>query len=453
MAKIGIRILFIITIIFLLIFSIIFNLFKCYLISNYLGVICILFYLLYSFLYRTNYFLFNILLIIYIFSNIIGVFLIEVFNKEIYLVELLMKGEQIGSTSLIVISHILFLETTYLIFIRSNKYNKYLNFKYNYKRNIIINFLVIFFMLILAYLYFEIIKDGTSLSHHVNKFQYQQRFMNFIELKLSNLLWVFPIILGYIFFQKQRKYSLIIYALVNMYFLFIGQKFSFFIIGFYYFFLNKITEVNKTNKKIFFIISFLSIFLTILVLFQYKNNYSQKSWEEIFLHFFGRIAQQGQLWWATYMKTVDKNILNFNKIVDELKLMFYEKEELILNTGIYKIMFLVAPKNIVIGAYNRGIRYAFSTQASFLYYFSWIGLLLVQIIYGFIYGFILKNIKECLKKNKLITLILFSRIYLYANQFYLQSDFYKILSVKMFIVYIIIFLISKLEEKYCIKKI
>lgn len=450
MEEIKIDKFFIMNVIFLLIFSLIFNFFEHFFISNFLGLICISIYLLYSFFYRINYFLFNILLIIYIFSNVIGVFLIEMFNKKIYLVELALVGEQIGSIPLLVISHILFLEIAYFIF---DKYNKKLKFKYVYKKNIIINFLLLFFIMILVYLCFEVFKDGTSLSHHVNKFQYQQKFMSFIELKLSNLLWSFPIILGYLFFQKYKKNSLIIYILVNIYFIFIGQKFSFFIIGFYYFFLNKINTINKTNKKIFFIISFLSLSLIFLVLFQYKNNYLQKSWEEIFIHFFGRIAQQGQLWWATYIKTVNKNILNFNEIIDELKLMICKKEELILKTGIYKIMFLVAPEDIVRGAYNRGVRYAFSTQASFLYYFSWIGLLLMQSIYGFIYGFILKKLKECLEKNKIITLIILSKVYLYANQFYLQSDFYKILSIKMFLVYVVIFLVSKLEEKYCIERI
>lgn len=438
------------TVILLLTNLVFVNLINSIFIKNSLSFICILFYIIFVFRYRTNYFLFNSLLIIYIFSNIFGTFLIEVFKEQIYLDELLLKGKEIGSIPLLVTSHILFLELAYLIF------KKYKNFKYKYERNkkdIIIKFLTIFFLLVLVYLYFEIIKDGTSIFHHVNKFQYQQRYMSFIELRLSNLICIFPVILGYIFFKKGEKYSLIVYIFLNVYFICIGQKFSFLIISFFYFFLYKINMIKKINKKIFFILCILGVFLIALVLLQYKNNYTQKSWEDIFLHFFHRLAQQGQLWWGTYIEVMDKHTSNFSEIVNEIKLIFYKKEELILKTGIYKIMFLVAPEDVVIGAYSRGVRYAFSSQASFLYYFSSLGLLLMQIIYGVIYGTILGKIKECLVKNKVITLILLSRVYLYANQFYLQSDFYKILSIKMFAVYILIFLISKLEGKYCIKRI
>ena len=105
--------------------------------------------------------------------------------------------------------------------------------------------------------------------------------------------------------------------------------------------------------------------------------------------FLGRIAQQGQTWWALDKEVkpefISSNMEEFGEEIDTWFRLNLEKS-VMDRVGLYKIMNIISTPDRVERYLFAGIRFTEGYPAIGLYYFGFLGLLLLQITVGVLYG-------------------------------------------------------------------
>ena len=242
----------------------------------------------------------------------------------------------------------------------------------------------------------------------------------------------------------------ILFVLLNIW---VGEKFSGIFLGLYFFMFSYVGlygfKINvKLIKKIMFIVGILLLVLVGLVYFQMTVIQGRD-----FGHYFiERISANGYIWWLTYANDAGRG-LHLNELGDELypfitnlsgKMSDY-------NFGIYKLMKLYYSPERWQPMLEYGFRGAESTRATFYYYGKIPGLILGQVILGFLTYFVSSKCYKYLRQANYIKIIFGFYVLRNFIAVYSMSDFYLLLDTKVIIAYIILLFGDKLNINLKIK--
>lgn len=399
------------------------------------------FYLLWLYISHKKFFLIFIFMILYMTSNILGVYIIEV-TPNMYLNELLKFSSNNNSFYLILIYHVLFIEVLRYL---------YKKFRFSDVQSNINNFGFVrilggAILLIVAILFVNVIKNPYFLSG-IDRFFYEEYYLNSFIIKVNNFVfYLLPITTCLILYGKKKVDHFIGYTTItifSLYLVWIGHKFSMLLIVGYFVllglnFLISDKLINRYLGRFFLII----IALLVLVIVQSSVVYDRDKTENL-SYLNARLAQQGQLWWAIYgnenkQRTIDKN-LN-----DEIKTFYtiQDNESNKLNSGMYKVMREVIPENVFVQkVYSKKSRYAYSTPASIYFYFGLTGMLLFSVISAIAYFLIVKTLLSAVVNRQIITMIISGRLLFLSHFVLMQSDFDKVFSLE--ILGILLFFVMK----------
>lgn len=415
-------------------------------IAIYLGYLCFLFIEEKDYLMRYIYFIF------YITTNIIGVFLIE--TGDIYLSELNIFSYKSNSLLLVVFAQILFMECIRLFDIRDKKLSNLNNVDNSFiivgKNKVnkikIIEILLILVFLVYLILFIKVI-DKPFFLVKLDRFLYKEQYLSNIEDKIVNLfLYLTPLISMYYYKTRNNKVLLLV-GLVALYLFWIGHKFSFFINIAYIIFMPLLWYGSKRILDKILKKGLLMIMLLILIVSLQSSVVYNRDFDGNIEYLKMRLAQQGQLWWATY-DSVKNEENKINELDDEFKTYFKNNLETneIFNSGIYKIMQLTTPYDIFIRKVeDKNSRYAYSTQASIYYYFKTPGLLIFSLLSAIALYIISKNLIRHIISMNIIASILYARLWIIFGRVLMQSDFDKLFSIQVLFI-ICLLAILKLVE-------
>lgn len=370
---------------------------------------------------------------------ILGTAIIELF-PSIYLVELRCYSSFVGSLPLIIFGYWLFLVVINLVdkkykfeIIRERidelaKYRKFYN---------TINLAVLILFLIL----FSSVVTHPAFLLGVDRFNYASQYSQFSILKkiVSNapLLLVFPILT--IIYNKnfQRILGMLGVAMYVLYFVWVGDKFGPFfslICIFLLIYYKRILEKGRGFLKKILIISF-GLFGGI-VIFAIVFSASISSYSGL-TYFEQRGAQQGQLWWKTY--EICKNI-HPTEFGNEIKALTNGKDTISANVGsnngIYKIMYLCAPREQVNSKLATGARYTEAGFATIYYYFGTIGVIMFSCIIGGIVAATINAFIRALNNGDYVKALIFLRFFLLERgsvSMFLFNNFVGIVSIALYL--------------------
>jgi Family of unknown function (DUF6418) len=391
-------------------------------------------------------------IIFYIITNIVGVFLIE--TSHIYLSELDTTSANHESLLLLVIAHILFIETLRILYnsekqtflCQSESIVKLFNFKITKAKLLQYILLVIFVVFLVLFL---LVIDKPFFKVKLDRFLYKEKYLPPIIDKISNLSLYFSVFIGMYLLHKKDKKVIPLIILIFLYLFWIGHKFSSFIVIAFIMVLPFIYYVSRErlNKIVTGGIILLLLLMSIVSIQSYVVY--NRNFSENLQYIKARLAQQGQLWWATY-GIEESHKLHFNELDDEFKTYFRLSidEEDLYNSGIYKIMRLTTPEDIFYQKiYEKKSRYAYSTQATIFYYFNALGLLIFSVLSGILYYFINKNLIKNIANFNIIPALLYTRLFVILNRALLQSDFNKLFSIEVIFIIIIIIVFAQIKRR------
>ena len=411
---------------------------------------------LYLFLADLGFFLKYIIYFYEYITNILGVFIIE--NKEIYLYELGVDSYRIGSLWLITFIHWLFFFVCYICdnHIENGlaRFHSNIEFKINKVKinKILLSSVCVLFGLLLAYMMLKTVGNSAS-DLQVDRFTYRNEFITgawgIIHDNLYILLpaIVMLIILGY----KKTGFALI--ALYFLYMVRTGNKFGAFITTFTLFIpwivtRYKLQRINIKNlKKVFFLGIIIISFVTFTLYYFMSRTYGTNS--DVFLEYiYNRLSQQGQMWWALFGKEYG-NGMHLDELGKSIGSLFSLNKNVIENYdyGIYKIMKMVMPSSLFQAKVESYSRYAFSTEASFYYYFKTPGLIFFTIILALQSTFIVNWYWKRVKGSNVIYTLVAGLFYVINVSVITQSDFNVMFSKRNFVIVMIYLCILLLGYK------
>lgn len=420
--------------------------------NPYLILFIFIAYLAIVFFYEKRFFISYGYIIFYIITNVAGVFLIE--TSQFHLSELNTQTSNNQSLLLIVIAHIVFIETIRLLYlsndqtfeINSDSRVKLFQFEMSKARVLQLILIVIFFVFLV--LFFMVI-DKPFFKVKLDRFLYEEKYLTGFTNKVSNLSLYFSVFVGMYFLHNKDKKAIIVLLLMVFYLVWIGHKFSSLVVIAFVTVLPFIYSMSKQwmNRIIIGGIALVLLLLSLVTVqsfFVYNRDFSENS-----MYIKARLAQQGQLWWATYGNEEAKKT-HVNDLEDELKTYFrlHVSEDVLYNSGIYKIMKLTTPEDIVHQKiYVKKSRYAYSTQASIFYYFNGLGLLIFSVISAVAYYFINKNLIGHIFNFNIIPALLYTRLFVVINRVLMQSDFDKIFSLEVILIIIVLVIYSQVKKR------
>ncbi|WP_339165025.1 DUF6418 domain-containing protein [Siminovitchia sp. FSL W7-1587] len=426
--------------------------------KDYIIIIIFLGYLIFLYFKEKRYLMKYSYIIFYITTNILGVFIIEI--GSFYLTELDIYSFKVNSLLLLVLVHVIFMETIRLLnrdnpikditFIDSS-YILIGKRKINKLRVIELLLVIIFIMYLVLFLN---VANKPFFLVQLDRFLYQEQYLSNLEEKIGNsFLYLSPLISIYLYKTKSKKVYLLL-GIVSLYFFWIGHKFSFFLNMCYIVFLpylwyGSYKILNNILRKSMLLIVVLIIIISFQSSIVYKRDFNENA-EYLKM----RLAQQGQLWWATYSVTKEGDN-NIDKLDDELRTFykFSNSKEEIYNSGIYKIMKLTTPYDIFLRKVDdKNSRYAYSTQASIYYYFKASGLIIFSLFTAFFFYLITKKLTESIVNINIVEAILYARLWLIFGRVLMQSDFNKLFSVEVLFILLILMILKLIKRNYVTNK-
>ena len=130
-------------------------------------------------------------------------------------------------------------------------------------------------------------------------------------------------------------------------------------------------------------------------------------------YFFKRCAQQGQLWWKTYQLAERPSPSDFSTEIDAL---LHPKRAVSENVGsqngIYRIMYLCAPKEMVDFKLSTGSRYSEGGCAAAYYYFGTLGVVLYTYLSGLISAITVNAFIMAVKRRQYIKEVILLRFFI-----------------------------------------
>ncbi len=158
-----------------------------------------------------------------------------------------------------------------------------------------------------------------------------------------------------------------------------------------------------------------------------------------------RLCQQGQLWWKLYS---EEKINNFALRLKEFPVEVNAIVRSILNRGtskdygIYRIMYLTTPVEIVSNKLKTGSRYAAQGLELPFYYFKYVGLLVASFIEAVLFSFLSNKYYISIYKARIIESLIYLKILQKALTAFCQGDWHSMLSPVSFLCYFILMLFA-----------
>lgn len=431
----------------------------CSLLSEirFFSYLSMLFFFIYffAFIIKNKEFALKYLAFLFISTTaILGVAIIEL-GDIIYLVELNSYSSFVGSLPLLIFSYWLFLVIIILV---DNKYEARISSesldelaKYSSFYNMVSIVVLGLFLLL-----FSRIASQSALQLGVDRFVYATQYsqLGVLDKIVSNapLLVVFPILT--IIYNKgkyQRIIGVLGVCMYILYFAWIGNKFGPFftlICVFILVYYKRIIIKGKKFLKMLLVASIASFALIVSYSVAFSistSSYSGLSYLE------QRASQQGQLWWKTYEVCKQNHPAEF---INEIKAVNNGKEAINdnvgSNNGIYKIMYLSAPKEQVDFKLSTGSRYSEAGFATMYYYFGSMGVVLFSCVMGTIIAMTINCFIINLSNGDFIKSLIFLRFFLLERtslSMFLFNDFVGIISI---LSYIYLFIMRR--KKFVFKK-
>lgn len=412
-------------------------------INNFSYILAIL---IYSVLYfrEKRFFLRFFPLLFSILFYLTGILVNE--NYSLYLKELGSRSKFVGSLPLAVLAHTLCVITCYLLYKNGEK--KWKKIKKN--KNVYLKILNKTYIILLLLIFIMIIFFEKPIWNYygLDRFLYLKQMKQPIIAKSMNILYYFLGIIVYLsYFSNTAKISVVLYLMI---YIMMGHKFGVLQSVFYIFSLLgsvvlKDIKIKEYIKKIMFLsgicICFATSYSYFIGIIDKPDHYLTE-----------RLSQQGQIWAKVFLKKDYSLTFNKDYIEKEIDTFFKIKLEknILQEASTYQMMKLVTRKDIYIRKIRRESRYAGTTQASILFQYNWIILCLVQILLGIIYYYILTNLVntyENLNLENILKNILYMRLFFIIRPVYEQSDFYKLFSLEVIIIILLLLFINIVKEK------
>lgn len=382
-----------------------------------------------------------------------GVAIIELFDP-IYLVELDSSSSFVGSLPLIILGYWLFLcaiifaDSKYKFKIYRESVNELVKYKNLYN---VISWIVLLLFLIL----FSKVASRSALQLGLDRFAYASQYsqLGILGKVVSNasLLIIFPILTIIYNNNFQRFIGVLGVVTYILYFAWTGNKFGPFLTLICIFLLvyyRKILEKGRGFLKRMIIVSFTSLGMIFAFAIIFSTSISSYSG---LTYFEQRSAQQGQLWWKTYEICESTHPLEF---ADEIKAVNNGKDAISdnvgSNNGIYKIMYLCAPKTRVDFKLSTGSRYTEAGFATMYYYFGSVGVIVFSCVMGAIVAITVNFFIKALNTGDYVKSLIFLRFFLLergAVSMFVFNDFVGVVSLLSYA-----YLLLMVGKKIALKK-
>ena len=407
-----------------------------------------------GFIIKYAYFLLSSVLAIF------GTFLIE--SNRFYLVELQRYSEYVGALPLISGYYLLFI---YLLESFDNKNNKNneknacirrVNYSYGGKKilQILLKIFSIVFFAITAIMFLRVLSKPYFLLH-IDRFEYREIYITGIWAKLDDYYYYFiPLVLMNWHNGKNRKISLATGILYVLYLLLQGEKYGKFAILLLFITMYEIPKISnfksirkkrerKKYRKFIIVLVILLCLLLGIIINQYNFLYQSLN---SFAHLFERLAQQGQLWWSIYGLQIG-NSPRITEIGDELA-AYTDRGVQNPYYGIYKVMYLSAPYDLVTRKIASGSTYTESTAASLYYYFGFISLPIFALVMSAAIAFLAKKYLDYIRMNCVIEVMIVARTIFLGKNVLFSSNFSWWLDSKTLIT-VLIWIACAIYRKNC----
>lgn len=129
---------------------------------------------------------------------------------------------------------------------------------------------------------------------------------------------------------------------------------------------------------------------------------------------FARTAQQGQIWWATYEKA--DGAFRLDRVEGEILGAVNDGGSIAGNKGsthgIYGMMYLNAPTDLVDGKLAQGSRYTEGGYAAMYYSGGLTGVLLFSLTMSGIFFFVIRGLGVALKRGRAIEVVMLARLFI-----------------------------------------
>ena len=235
---------------------------------------------------------------------------------------------------------------------------------------------------------------------------------------------------------KDKFLAILTITLYCLYFLWNGNKFGPFFTLFSLFLVFYSQQIVGLNKKIVRKIIFISLIAIITLLFVAVIIQTSISNIDAFSYLSQRLAQQGQLWWKTFGISTSMHPKEFiNEIIAIIHGKVSTNECVGANYGIYKIMYLCAPKSLIDYKLSYGARYTQAGYACAYYYFGIFGAIFYSIFTALLVNKLVSSLLKSNLNGDYIKVLLLMRLYINANTAISMFLYYELLDLVSIISY------------------
>lgn len=364
---------------------------------------------------------------------------------DFYLQELRTRAKFNGSIPLLVLSFFFMLRT---IAIADKKFTKKIlvaNNKFEKQEIACFRYLSIIALVVFSLCFIMVLPHPAFLLHLERADYASQYGLTGLFAKFATnipRLIVFPCVLVVMGKGLDRRIGESCIIISALYYFWTGNKFGavftllcLFLMVFTDYFVKKFGK--ETLEKVIYKIGVVVVLLICTTLFIQSITYNGL----IKNYLSSRMAAEGQLWWSVFEH--GNGGFNIGEITDELQMFELGNLDVKVNVGahygIYKMMYLSAPRSVVDAILSAGYRYAQSGLASAYYYLGFIGTTLYSVLMGLFYVFVANKITNSINKASAFRLFIYIRFWLYgttAFDMFIFSAFFSPMSLLM-IIYII----------------
>lgn len=417
--------------------------------SSYVSLAFCGVYLIYLLVFRQSFFLKYLAIVFAALVSIVGAAIVE-FTRQLYLPELQCSSGFVGSLPLLILSYWILLITllnydeVYGVEVR-----KFLVPMEDGINRRILNGSTIVVLIMFMLLFSRVITHPAFLLG-IDRFAYASIYsvsgvLSIID-HISAVLLIFPI-LSLIYGNKfLGEFTILVYVL---YYLWIGNKFGPFFTLMCVFFLVYYGKILKRGKHYLHKIIVIACILGSIV-FAYAIYFTTSTSDfDSASYVLQRGAQQGQLWWKTY--DLCDGIHHMNEFGNEFEAIVHNSsvvESVGANNGIYKIMYLCAPKFLVDAKLMTGSRYTEAGYATIYYYFGMLGTVLFSLIMGFVFALLINSFLKSLNNKEYIKSMILLRLFLIGRgslTLFTFSDYLDFISLVSYL-----YLIVMWNKKLCV---
>ncbi|MGE9778725.1 DUF6418 domain-containing protein [Acinetobacter baumannii] len=264
-------------------------------------------------------------------------------------------------------------------------------------------------VIIISILYLIAVKFGTPMSHGLHRNDYWTFIAPSWGAAMVYFLIQFNFILGLNYSKAKEKIDIVLYSIVLLTIILMGERFTGIIYSFFFFFLPIL--INKTNinlnisftkKIVFFVGAFFIVGITLFKNFAAVDQ-NTNPLENVVM----RAALQPQMWWA-----LDEQSDIFPRDLGLIYNKYLGFQETERDSGTYYLMDQVASKSLVDARFETKSKFTMSGFFNNVYFFGYILGAFVNFIWGLFFGILSYFLYLGIKcRNILFSFISFKFLY------------------------------------------